>query len=870
MAGFASASSLLRLARLGREDGSEEDADGLKKSRLLDAGNCDNKILEAKVSKEKEDPRDPSIRKASVFKVPKALSHEYPEAVQEQTTCAEPDRPIRSELIRKTPATRNLSTKYSEENAEQIKTKQASVTLSNIEASHTGPDRLPPDVGSSEAPASKKPRKKKAKSEEEGQTTIKKAKIMKPGTSKVGDKPKKAAVTTKKPKAIPAETFNTLLGTQEEDAKAREEFRDLCLEKAIPIRRGWTPCKDTIQEPAPSEEITSPPNSMNIADTPTADATGVACFGQLLGDFAFAQSKENAFFRPEVLRQESGESLVKRRKIELVNGRSAPLQMEKQKRTKSPKKKPQTITEKATAPFVPADLSATPSLLQYFNSSTEASASGASADINAHATTTMNPPVTKMSKPKKTTSRVKKPAQPILLSPESAMKNARDQDLVFGTSSQLAREESPTFIKDMQQGMEQPATMLQEFGASNVLAGKFRTSNSLAVVRPRNLWSVSSRDLKGSLLEAEIVDLTETPKPPKTVAPCLNVPPVAEHQPLQECQHQGEINHSLDAAQLNLNATPVLQQQVQETTQTIARSMAEATLRKRPNNRSPVKNATNSKSDPKEMPNYQGFTDAQLAKEVAAYGFKSIKKRVAMITLLEQCWEAKVSIALQDVKANLDPPLPVTTPSRVELTATSGPAKKRGRPPKKTTESSTVVDDAPPKKPRGRPKKDPAATTPPPKRKRKAKSPAKALSKALITAADDDIYDSSPPTPSPPRRSSPNSPGQLKLSQPTKSSVKARGIRTEEDKKRLFAQMTKAITTFPPTNDIKNMTFHEKILMYEPIVLEDLAVWLNTQGLASVGEDDEVEPGLVKEWCEERSVCCLWRENLRGGARARR
>jgi len=57
--------------------------------------------------------------------------------------------------------------------------------------------------------------------------------------------------------------------------------------------------------------------------------------------------------------------------------------------------------------------------------------------------------------------------------------------------------------------------------------------------------------------------------------------------------------------------------------------------------------------------------------------------------------------------------------------------------------------------------------------------------------------------------------------------------------------------------------------MYDPIVLEDLAYWLNTEGLGWGGVDEEVGPGVVKAWCEGKSVCCLWRENLRGGARAR-
>jgi len=54
------------------------------------------------------------------------------------------------------------------------------------------------------------------------------------------------------------------------------------------------------------------------------------------------------------------------------------------------------------------------------------------------------------------------------------------------------------------------------------------------------------------------------------------------------------------------------------------------------------------------------------------------------------------------------------------------------------------------------------------------------------------------------------------------------------------------------------------ILLYDPIVLEDLAAWLNTKGLGRVGVDEEVGAEVVKEWCEGRSVCCLWRQGRNG------
>jgi hypothetical protein len=59
------------------------------------------------------------------------------------------------------------------------------------------------------------------------------------------------------------------------------------------------------------------------------------------------------------------------------------------------------------------------------------------------------------------------------------------------------------------------------------------------------------------------------------------------------------------------------------------------------------------------------------------------------------------------------------------------------------------------------------------------------------------------------------------------------------------------------------------MLMYDPVVLEDLTSWLNAGQLDRVGYDDEVSAGDVKKWCESKSICCLWKVNLQGKERKR-
>ncbi|TGZ83592.1 hypothetical protein EX30DRAFT_361644 [Ascodesmis nigricans] len=66
-------------------------------------------------------------------------------------------------------------------------------------------------------------------------------------------------------------------------------------------------------------------------------------------------------------------------------------------------------------------------------------------------------------------------------------------------------------------------------------------------------------------------------------------------------------------------------------------------------------------------------------------------------------------------------------------------------------------------------------------------------------------------------------------------------------------------------------SFYHHILMYDPIILEDLTEWLNKEGLVAAGAEAGAELKVqdVKEWCDENSVCALPRETQRGLERTR-
>ena len=731
---------------------------------------------------------------------------------------------------------------------------------------HDTPPLQPKEPESLERTPAKKTRKKKSKDEQPMQAKIKKAGVTKPGVKDDTAKRKSSAPGEKKKEG-------TAGAKATKPAKKKlmltpGEVLDLQLREAVKRRERWTPTKDTEQD-LTGTEATPRPN-----------------FGSLIDDYGLAQQTDKTAIDTEATRMVVSESLVKRKKIELVSGISCqPTTTERPKQEKAPKKKPRTVTEKATAPFLPEEASST-SLLDYF-------APPANSESTADETSKR-----RRTLPIKKTARTK--AAPILLSPKTAMKCANDQEVIFGTSSQLAREESPTFLKDLQHALKESEPMELGFplrnpdgttrclpGTTDVLPGLEKMSSSLALAPSRSLWSVAARGFDGYLLEAEVVDLSNTPKPGKQQQ---DVETPRPQKPREEASDQWNEVDDFSSPQKSTAPEHVREPGASSVEVDVAlpRSIAEGTLKDRPRSKSPKKKeiASNARSDG--MPNYKGFTDLQLSKEVKAYGFKTVKKREAMITLLEKCWDSKHSAALRELPPNV--PLPPQTslePSKAENPIKKGrpakgsapkdskdlavdipPKKSPGRPRKPLPKANEDDITSPPtKKPRGRPRKDPKAT-PSPKRKPKAKPSTTASVPDPQTR--EEISDSAPPTPTPPKRLNPKPTPQLPLSPtPTNPPLPLPPHQHPAPSSSILPQITKAILTQPATHDPANLTWHEKILLYDPLVLEELTIWLNTQGLAAVDEDGEVEVGMVREWCDSKGVCCLWRENLRGGERGR-
>ncbi|KAK3395993.1 structure-specific endonuclease subunit slx4 [Sordaria brevicollis] len=326
---------------------------------------------------------------------------------------------------------------------------------------------------------------------------------------------------------------------------------------------------------------------------------------------------------------------------------------------------------------------------------------------------------------------------------------------------------------------------------------------------------------------------------------------------------------------------------------------------------------------PPPRPKYELLTDAQLSQKISSYGFKPIKKRAAMISLLEKCWEsqngvtASTSTSLGNAKLQEDKRS--SNAHRPAYSMSVSPDRERG----KTVKGADMQDAeaaTKQKKPRGRPKKITAASTSPvrakaaaalskpkpkpttsastPKRQRPnsgsgitslstTRSPhpkSTTVEEIPDSDIDDDAFDSDPFASSSPAGASPSAsqlfstpekrhePAEAEMSLLTEceeSLIIDIDSGTSSSEADLFKHITKAITTAPRTTNPAEPSWHEKILMYDPIILEDLTAWLNTGGLDGVGWEEETGTDEVRRWCERKGVGWVWREGNRGQVRRR-
>ncbi len=792
------------------------------------------------------------------------------------------------------------------------------------------------DTAAPKEKASRKPRAKK--NDANGQTKIGKGRVT-----------KAAAPKLRKTETVSSHFSSASEKSKKEPVKGAEnaEEKQLNLEKGQDRRMVSTPVKTAHQENAftMAEELEH--------ETPEPRKAGVQEFGNLLGNFGYVKGESSTIIQPMV----DPNRARKRKLIELVRTgnpttTSAPSAAPVPKpKPKSVKKKPRTITEKATAEYaIPIDEEpGSAPIMQYFS------------------------PIDPVGKPKSRAPKpIKKPAKgkktisaPILLSPEAAQRQAKKQEFIFGTSSQLATENDNNYLRDLQQAMRL-SNQQEEDPFANDLPLMQRKEDRMA---RKSLWErmnwieeegtaeIEELDLRsddgdeGFVMpdepEAEAVqaaheeeswlelatpapvkvnmqpppsrisqtvptssgdwiELDQTPLPAAVRSRLPPPAPTSEHVPilwsdwveLDKTPRQKAVTKKVDSPSqtlghpissgdwVELDDQPVLisklnpqlpspiisapttaaslspPRYIQPTYPTPAATSSSTSNSTMPEQSQP--RAKKAKAVEKQCPDYTSYSTIYLAKEIASYKFKPVKKREDMITLLQKCWEGRQKQA-RVVLGQKPVPRPVEgSPSTAQPTETiPSPAKKgRGRPKKvsgqPTTASMRKLNERIDAAARSESAALSSAPATPKKRGRPPRIPKD------VVSIPDSISDDEPLTPTPPRLPARElrSPPPLEVEVDFDADATLLPLSPASAAREPFTAITRTITTEPPRCDGK-LTWYEKILLYDPILLEDLTKWLNEGGLETVGYDGEVEFKRVKEWCVGRGICCLSKESSR-------
>ena len=803
----------------------------------------------------------------------------------------------------------------------------------------------------------------------------------------------------------------------EQPTDAQQAAIDHEPQKAAGRRRmSWTPVKDT-------EHANRDPCGDGVV-SPSVSSPKVQ-LTDLLGDFSYINANTN---KPPVERTTTGEALTKRRRIDLADvvaagpaPRTAPAANDasEAKRAKKPagKKKLQTITALATAAYQPPPEESTEqSTVSEFFAPRKETGSPAKEAV---------PMVEKPKKPRKprkkkadaeggdeTISAAPKKVKKVkvkfnevdirmkLYSPSRATVQMNNQAFLFGTSSQLAVDESPSFIRDMQAAVQASETetsrpRLDAFGTSgqsyDALPSQFmdtpRRGKSCAQVATaphgtclsleqarRELWCVSSRDDAGGFFRElpddhskaevhfttgneDLAVLDPPMRPPAELAEGLELtesrttveetdglpdPAAVTSNHVHVDDSALEIRHEEQAVvDLSNTSPPRPSGNAEDSAVAFDNDCAPAVL--------PVKQALHQEHVASQAADSAREPDVDSWMLISSDGPEAAGARSPQPVINEmrqgfpqsmphglpqkfspsrtrnvlQPLDANAGLApfanIKEVSAAQARAFSATAPDSTAKAATST-GRPRGRP-RKDAVAPTAID-TPPKK-RGRPPKRTLIASDPSPEAAKFKKPKAAASASQPLQSPsgwldfDEISDSdSPVTPSPPRRRASSSPptlpaldiavdgsplATLKEKAPaiiaSTSTFKPGEPQWLSIREQVFPKISVAIKDAPRGTDPSQPSWYQKILMYDPITLEELTAWLNGQGLRiqvhkqkpkikkrgrkkkdadgkAIEEDAAVEweaheealqPWMVQKWCEERSICCVWAGGGWGG-----
>lgn len=699
---------------------------------------------------------------------------------------------------------------------------------------------------------------------------------------------------------------------EEEPISTIEEARPS--EGALKRRTNWTPVKDTKSIQIRDAE-SAKQGAQSLSPSSTKDS-----FSADLVAYTYSESMEPRSAAVSI-KHASGPALAKRRRIEIIDLSTNQstittvtdhIQKEK---AKIPKKKARTITDLVTAQYVRREVeppvpAITSSLFtigvesEYSNTvSTLESGSMSVKPARRSATErrSCRGDTRKGKAPPKSKTRLRLAAVK-LLSPESAVRKMNKQDILFGTSSQLAREESPSFIRETQQAIRESES---EFvGENSNKIDDLHHDTRLSLIKTnRGLWAAAARDFGNNLLTVE-------------ESPC-KIPTSSKYEINGVSQQKCE-SGTVNSGQLCEELSP--------TSETSKTGISDAELSR--NSAVPLKAGIvptlETFADINEFENITPRTSAEHSSFLDIEDFR--QHRVSISHSQNRMTTTSVSTS----KKTVIPPAQTNGPASLGI-AMSLP--KKGGACNKSVNSipeaairgdfskrSTMdIQHTLSKKPRDGPRKSVLAGSPsslPENLKGIEKclgpsqssgaaptTPKKNIAQLQFTHIDEISDSESGLTPTPPRVSvcCTASPPLELSSRESRSRVKpldtATSLAWATTRLTLFPQITAVVKNTLRSVNPGDLSWYEKILMYDPIVLEDFTAWLNTQGLRVPGKasavkarrkemgtkivkeskdkvvdiaqviQKELEAWMVQKWCEEKSVCCLWREGLRGGVK---
>lgn len=438
-----------------------------------------------------------------------------------------------------------------------------------------------------------------------------------------------------------------------------------------------------------------------------------------------------------------------------------------------------------------------------------------------------------------------KPVAEKLLSPGSALARMNRQDILFGTSSQLALEEPPALVRQLQLALKE-----SEADSSLTIAPP-PLWPGLKAKGKRSLWGASSRDVEGGLLEQEDVYIPEFDR--------------TQEIPLLMDGTNDEAVASTPSPARPMDAPVVISSDAPSSP--MSPQASRTTFE-------PEKEKANSKN------NDSLFDDVD-------------NHDLQPPPSCQVEFEAKFD--------DIDDFLPPSALSK----ASPPPKQRRRRPPQVQSEiSHTKLTSA---KPQPTKKISAPPVTP-------SQSSGRFQDIDEILDSEDDLLLANSPTPPRIRPSSQPlslySPGgHAKIARPkaivSTSVLRVYCIPTTElewanHKSSVFSSITAHVRSLKPSYDPKDPSWHEKILMYVPIVLEDFTMYLNAKTrirgwrratkvqakdwnkqLKEQGEDAvvvegddsvlvverDLEPWQVQSWCESMSVCCIQGNSRKGSSR---